>query len=281
MQNQPEGVDVGAVIDRLGPCLLRCHVLDRADNGADDRVLLGQQQPQVLVRGRRRDGELRAGGRSRNPEVHDQGLAGLGDHDVGGLQVAMDDTCLVRGGQPRRDLACDRRDPGRGQLSLRLEDRRQIVPLEVRHRDVLDAVHLSHVVDADDVPVRDFPGEQQFLLEPSLEGACGLRIGGNLRAHRLERDCDPQILVECLVDGPHAAGTEKPQDAVPASEGSPHEIVRRGAGRGRACGLRQGSGFPSTVGIGIECKVGRGRPVLAGRRISAWVRRVGVPLWPV
>ena len=136
-------------------------------------------------------------------------------------------------------------------------------------------------MDADDVPVRDLAGEQQFLLEPPLEGACGLRIGGNLRAHRLERDCDPQILVERFVNRPHPAGAEQPQDAVTASEGFAHEIVRRCAGRGRACGMRQGSGFPSTAGIGIERKVGGGGPVLAGRRINAWMRRVGIPLRPV
>ena len=166
------------------------------------------------------DGELRAGRRSRNPEVHDQRLAGLGIMMLAGFRSRWTTPASCAAASPDatwRAIGATRV----GQLSLRLEDRRQIVPLEVRHRDVLDAVHLSHVVDADDVPVRDFPGEQQFLFEPPLEGACRLRIGGNLRAHRLERDCDPQILVERFVDRPHAAGTEKPQDAVPASEELP------------------------------------------------------------
>ena len=43
------------------------------------------------------------------------------------------------------------------------------MPCDVRHRDVLDAVDLAEVVDADDVLVRDLAREQQFALEAPLE----------------------------------------------------------------------------------------------------------------
>ena len=53
---------------------------------------------------------------------------------------------------------------------------RQVRALDVRHRDVLDAVDLADVVNADDVLVGDLAGEQQLALEPSLESSAGGRV---------------------------------------------------------------------------------------------------------
>ena len=56
-----------------------------------------------------------------------------------------------------------------GSRPSRLQDRRQVRPVDVRHRDVLDALDLADVVDPDDVLVGDLTGEQQLPLEPALE----------------------------------------------------------------------------------------------------------------
>ena len=51
----------------------------------------------------------------------------------------------------------------------------EIGAVDVRHRDVLDAVDLAEVVNADDVLVRDLAREQQLALEAPLD------LGGRRR----------------------------------------------------------------------------------------------------
>ena len=50
-----------------------------------------------------------------------------------------------------------------------LDSGREVGAVDVRHRDVLDAVDLAEVVNADDVLVRDLAGQQQFALEAALD----------------------------------------------------------------------------------------------------------------
>jgi hypothetical protein len=38
------------------------------------------------------------------PEIHNSGLTAAVDHDVGGLQVPMDDALVMGGGKPRTEL---------------------------------------------------------------------------------------------------------------------------------------------------------------------------------
>ena len=45
--------------------------------------------------------------RARDPEVRDLRLAGIGDHDVAGLDVAVDETRRVRTLECLRDIGCD------------------------------------------------------------------------------------------------------------------------------------------------------------------------------
>ena len=52
------------------------------------------------------------------------------------------------------------------------QDLRQRLALDERHRQVLDAVDLAEVVDADDVLVGDLAGQHQLALEALLELLC-------------------------------------------------------------------------------------------------------------
>ena len=165
-------------------------------------------------RGRRRLATARF--EPRDAEVHDERVAGPVNHDVGGLQVAMDDAGLVRRLQAGGDLP---RDPQRlryRQLAARVEERRQAPPVDVRHRDVLGAVDLAEVVDAHDVLVRHLARQQQLALEPVLE----------FRRHRrsvpgpddLDGHGDAELGVPRLVDRAHAADAELPHDPVAGAE---------------------------------------------------------------
>ena len=93
----------------------------------------------------------------------------------------MDDAGFVRRLQARGDLPGERHH-FRDRQALVAQNRRQVRPLDVRHRDVLDAVDLSEVVNADDVLVRDLTRQEQFLLEAPLDVLRGGRIPESLPA---------------------------------------------------------------------------------------------------
>ena len=95
---------------------------------------------------------------------------------------------------------------------------REILAFDVRHRDVLDAVDLSEVVNSDDVLVRDLPGEEQLALESPLQVLGGGLIVCNLRPNHLQRDRDAKLGVPRLVDGAHAAEAKQSGNAVTGAE---------------------------------------------------------------
>ncbi len=138
----------------------------------------------------------------------------------------MHDAGLVRGRQPGGDAARDDHHARHRQLAFALEDGREVLALDKRHRDVLEAVDLADVVDADDVLVGDLAGEQQLLLEPLLEHPRRARVGGHFGADHLERHRHAQLFVPRLVDGAHAAGAEQLDDVIAVAEVLADEIGR-------------------------------------------------------
>ena len=95
IQNATKGEDVGAVVHRFGLDLLGGHVADGPDDGALPGPGLGRGGS---VRGLLiRDVPFREFGQ---PEVQHLRKAVLGDHDVPGLQVPVDDPGRVGFGQP-------------------------------------------------------------------------------------------------------------------------------------------------------------------------------------
>ena len=208
VHHQAERILIGAAIDLLPLRLLRRHVLERADHRARQRL-----------RGAVLD-------RSRDAEIHNQRIAAgrhrilgcLLEHDVLGLEVAVHHPLLVRGREALGDLLRDLDHPiGRQDLGP-AKNLRQRLALDERHRQVLDAVDLAEVVDADDVLVRDLAGQHQLALESQLEifrrGGVRLREGSN----HLDRNRHAELVIECLVHGAHAAGAEQFQDRVARSD---------------------------------------------------------------
>ena len=130
----------------------------------------------------------------------------------------MNHAGVVRRDEPGADLLRDREHAVHGHPALAANDRRQVRSLDVRHRDVRDAVDLAEVVDADDVLVGDLAREQQLALEAPLGGHRVARIGGRLRPHDLDRHRDFERPVPGLIDRAHAAGAEQPDDVVARPE---------------------------------------------------------------
>ena len=136
------------------------------------------------------------------------------DHDVGRLEIAMDDPGLVRrrqAGATCRAIATAR---DRRSRPSRLRIVARSAPVDVRHRDVLDAVDLAEIVDADDVLVRDLARQQQLALEPPFDVAGHARILGDLRADHLDRNGLTELVVPRLIDRAHAAHAEQADDVI-------------------------------------------------------------------
>ena len=132
----------------------------------------------------------------------------------------MDDAGFVRRHQAGRRPADDAAAPAaQAAWPSRLRSDRQVVALDVRHRDVLDAVDLAEVVNADDVLVRDLARQQQLLLEAPLDrprrrrDRCAASGRITFRATG-----DAQLGVPGLIHGAHAADAEQPDDVVARAE---------------------------------------------------------------
>ena len=165
----------------------------------------------------------------------------------------MDDAGLVRLDEPGDDGARDAQHPRHRQLAVALQNRREVGAIDVRHRDVLDAVDLAEVVNADDVLVRHLTREQQLALEAPLDFRSRRRIRHHLRTDHFDRDGNAQLRVPGLVHRAHAADAEQTNDVIAGAERlADHQRAfllgswirrprRRTSGRARPRGKRQPS----------------------------------------
>ena len=128
--------------------------------------------------GRRAGADVLHVAHGRQAEVHDADLAGAVEHDVGRLQVAMQDAALVRRREARAELPRDLERLVLRQPADAAQQRREILAVHVLHRQEQLPVDLADVVDAADVGMRrpgargpDFVVE---LREPGRDPAPGL-----------------------------------------------------------------------------------------------------------
>ena len=94
VEHGAERKDVGAMVDGQAAHLLGRHVAERPEHGAGVGLHVGDAG---FLRRRRRD-------RLGETEVEDLDVIVAPDHDVLGLQIAMDDAARVGGGDAARDL---------------------------------------------------------------------------------------------------------------------------------------------------------------------------------
>ena len=159
VEDGAEGEDVGPRVDWASFGLFWRHVRRRAHDQPGPRA---QRRHRLLCR--RPFDEL------RDAEVEDLRPAVAGDHDVGRLDVAVDDAVGVRSRKRGGDLSTrlERRRHRQGALR---EDPIERRPLDELHGDEGRARLLVDVVDRDDVRVVEGGGRARLLHEP----ACGNR----------------------------------------------------------------------------------------------------------
>ncbi len=153
------------------------------------------------------------------------------DHQVLGLDVAMDDVARVRMREPRADLDEQARDAGEREPLLDIEDVAQALPVEELHRDVEEAVGLlTEVEHAREVRMIEPARRERLGLEATAE------IGVALKrlVHHLHGDRHVKITMACAIDAARAALThEGLDDELSAGERSTDERIRR-----MGCALR-------------------------------------------
>ena len=135
---------------------------------------------------------------------------GLGEQDVRGLQVAMDQGRRVRRVQRAADLPGDsQRFPTRQGAALP-DQRLQARPVHVAHRQVEDRVDLVCVVDRDHVRVVERRGELRLAQKPGAE----VRVVGEVGRDHLQRHSPLESRVTGEEDRSHPAAAEDGLDRV-------------------------------------------------------------------
>ena len=196
------GVNIRTCVGGLAACLLGGEVLGGADDG-----------------GGLRHGRGAIAQRACDAEVHDLHRAGVGDHHVRGLDVAVNDARLVREVQRRADLGHDRRGIVQAHLPGVLDDVAQGFAVhalhdDVRHRTVL-VRGLTRVVNGDDGGVVQLRGILSLAAEALQEGGVARQIG----AHHLYRHIAAQQFIGSGVHVGHATSADLGTEAVSSAQG--------------------------------------------------------------
>ena len=183
-------------------------------------------------------------------EIEDLGLSAFGDEQIGGLQVAVDDSGSVGNVEGVGDLDAE--------IDLLVHRKRfaldaifQSAAFEVLHHDVVTGLRFSavfdlvfaDVVDGADVGMIEGGGGAGLAAE-TLEG---LGIAGDFIGQEFEGDEALQAGVFRFVDDAHAATAELFDDAVVRDGLANHAEDARMAGRFI---LKTGQGLVNEAGVG-------------------------------
>jgi hypothetical protein len=210
VEHAAEREHVGALVLRSRQHLLRAHVAGRARDRAGDRGRL------VARRGSERRGAGVAGRLGEAPralgeaEVQDLDQSARPDHDVPGLQVAVDDAALVRDLERRRHLRCDLKRLVHGERRAREASAQRLALDALQHQHHRAARHLLQSMDGGDVRVVQARECQRLVAEAGER----FRARRQPRRQHLERHLALEPRVAREPDLAHAAGAQLADDLV-------------------------------------------------------------------
>ena len=138
-------------------------------------------------------------------EVGDLGAAVAVEQDVGGLDVPVHDTVLVREVEAVADLPDQVGDLLEGEDALLGDHMLEGLALDVLHRDVGSGALLPDVVDGHDVGMGEGAGRPELALEAGLEVLDLLRRDARIELDHLDRELATDDRVLGQVDDAHGA----------------------------------------------------------------------------
>ena len=198
IEHDAHRVEIRAAVDLAAEHLLRRHVGGRAHHVAAVREVLAAEN-------------------ARDAEVHHLDRAALGNHHVGGLEVAMHDAGAMRVSERVEHLHTEMCGLRRGQ---RAEPIRQIVKRlaahELHDHQEIVAV-LMQLVDRRDARVVQ-PRERHRFRAKAFQNGVVCQVG----IEHLDRNVTIERLIHRLVDSAHAAASELLDDAVFADRSADH-----------------------------------------------------------
>ena len=144
-----------------------------------------------------------SGGGFGEAEIHQLG-SGLGEHDVAGLEIAVDDALAMRLVERVGDLDADLQYLRSGSAPLRKRCGKRLA-LEVFHHQEVDVVLGADVVEHADVGM--VAGRRWCGLR--ARSAAEFRVGGEMSGQNLDRDDAIEARVAGAIHLAHSAGTER------------------------------------------------------------------------
>ncbi len=140
----------------------------------------------------------------REPEVGELGLARLGDQDVLGLYVPVEDPLLAVVRHGARDLLHEVEALGLGDVAVARDQVARRAAAHELHGEVEVVLALPHLEGPDEVRVLELREELRLLEEA---GAVAV-VAARARREDLERDLALEALLDRAEDRPHAPGAE-------------------------------------------------------------------------
>ena len=156
-------------------------------------------------------------------DLHEVGARAQGlEHDVVGLEVAVDDAEGVRLLERGERLPQHVGDAPQGQRPLVVRDAPQVAAAQVLHDDVrLPLLGAAEVEDGDGVRVAQAACGARLVEEARR----GQLVVGQVRVNDLDRDRPPERDLLGAVHAPHAADADHVRDAVAARQRASQERI--------------------------------------------------------
>lgn len=238
VKHAAEGEDIGALIDLAAPGLLGAHVSagahDLADHGGRV-VALGRSD------GRRERGggiDLRVIDGSRKAEIEHLHPAIRSEHDVAGLEIAVDDSLLVGDGESRGDLSGERKGLRDGKHAP-CEQRGESLALDVLEHEIVGAVPLFEAVDCANAGVTHESKYAGLALEPGQT----IGAGRDMCRQSLDGDIAIEPGIAGQIDLAHSAPAKFSLDHVRTDprvkHGDQYTVRNTGGGRSPKRGVAE------------------------------------------
>ena len=157
-----------------------------------------------------------------NEDAWDAARSGEIEHQVGGLEIAVNDPARVRVGEPGQNLVDERPEdgkrPGPGNRA-ELEPREERAPRgDVHHQEGRSVGQDAEVAGPDDGRVVEGGEAARLLLKPPHVLGIGLGVGP---VQAFERHRVAAVRIPAKVDDSHAPAAELAPDLVPAGQQVP------------------------------------------------------------